>query len=616
MSLLRLFTRWKSLRGSAAASNNNPTIQPGRTLFRARSNNPTEDASDAPFMISARICCMLHGMLVTIHILLAICYIFHWEHRVTLPFTPANDDFWSVVLSASLQAFYTIYTAILLFLTQRLSMSTTLVRRVKLTAIHDINGAWLGLGSALSSLWQQIDIPASWWTTSAVAAYFACISVLHVTSSTLLQFQTFNTTTTTSVPTALGWPDDISGLWTANWGAITASLPVVKQLPGLVSAGLSNATIYDTPQIIPTVGNATVNAITITSRCGLIPNVTINQDSTYTYDNLVFHATTPPWSDQIQVLSTAVMGNQSQAIYPPEVALMVSTLLEVDASIQQELSLPITWEYINSSATAQVVVDMQTNGLQNFVPTSLPSTQWETYEWSVYNGSSWQSQLGNALATPVESMYEFFGTGVPGTVSEPSIADEYIMSLVGLNLSAQYSQWMSGAPPVSTFVLSPDKVEGAVAQAVAQLIWIAGRIGTSNGGIDTGNGTANAIQEITALRLNVNLLPLLFAAFASVIMLGLALHVTRAFDASHDSQAVVPGADVLQLLWLGHHSTPVREVLEDVEYPTDADLRHAGMRDVCFAKKICEEGIQLSVMNSPDIFGMSSTIHTLHCSCS
>jgi hypothetical protein len=33
----------------------------------------------------------------------------------------------------------------------------------------------------------------------------------------------------------------------------------------------------------------------------------------------------------------------------PEVALMVSTLLELDASVQQEVSLPITWKYINSS---------------------------------------------------------------------------------------------------------------------------------------------------------------------------------------------------------------------------------------------------------------------------
>jgi hypothetical protein len=127
-----------------------------------------------------------------------------------------------------------------------------------------------------------------------VAAYFVCISVLHVTSSTLLQFQTFNTTMTTSAPTALGWPDDISGLSRANWGTITASLPVVKQLPGLVSAGLSNATIYDTLQVSPAVGNATVNATTITSRCGLIPNMTISEDSTYIGGNLELQGATPP----------------------------------------------------------------------------------------------------------------------------------------------------------------------------------------------------------------------------------------------------------------------------------------------------------------------------------
>jgi hypothetical protein len=119
--------------------------------------------------------------------------------------------------------------------------------------------------------------------------------MLHVTSSTLLQFQTFNTTMTRSVPTALGWPDDISGLWGVNWGAIAASFPVVNQLPGFVAAGLSNATIYDTPQVSPTVGNATVNATTITSRCGLIPNMTISEDlADIVGGNLNFGGATPP----------------------------------------------------------------------------------------------------------------------------------------------------------------------------------------------------------------------------------------------------------------------------------------------------------------------------------
>ncbi|KAG2344926.1 hypothetical protein BDR05DRAFT_989091 [Suillus weaverae] len=174
-----------------------PILQSPGTWFASwmtRSKNPSENESES---FSACTCYVLHGMLVMIHIVFVMSYIFHWEHRVTLPFTPMNTDFWPVVLSASLQAFYTLYTAVLVFLTQRLAISRALIRRLKLTAIHDISGAWAGIGSALSSVWKQADIPASLWATTAVTAYLVCISVLHVTSSTLLQFQTFNSSMTT-----------------------------------------------------------------------------------------------------------------------------------------------------------------------------------------------------------------------------------------------------------------------------------------------------------------------------------------------------------------------------------------------------------------------------------
>jgi len=127
----------------------------------------------------------------------------------------------------------------------------------------------------------------------------------------------------------------------------------------------------------------------------------------------------------------------------------------------------------------------------------------------------------------------------------------------------------------------------------------AGRIGSSNGGVDPGTGRADAIQEIIALRLNVNFLPLLFAASASVIMLGLALYMTRAFGTSHN-HAAIPCTGALQLLWLGHHSALVHEVLHDVEHPTDANLRRACMIDVCFSKTISSEEDQLSMESSID----------------
>jgi hypothetical protein len=66
-------------------------------------------------------------------------------------------------------------------------------------------------------------------------------------------------------------------------------------------------------------------------------------------------------------------------------------------------------------------------------------------------------------------------------------------------------------------------------------------------------------------------------------MLGLALHTTGAFNASHNSQALIPNIGALELLWLGYHSAPVYEALQNVEHPTEASLRRAGMIDVCFA---------------------------------
>ncbi|KAG1777949.1 hypothetical protein EV702DRAFT_203535 [Suillus placidus] len=591
-----------------------------RTWFvswKARWNNLSKKTCDGLF--SARACYIMHAVLVIIHILLLIFCVHHWEHRITLAFTAKNDGLWPAVLSASLQAFYTIYTAVLLFLTQRLAISRMFACRLKLTAIHDISGAWGGLGSALSSVWQQTDIPASWWMTSVVTAYLVSITVLHVTSSTLLQFQTFNASTATSVPTTLVWLDDSSYSSSTNLGLITPSLPIVNQLTGLVSAGLSNTTLYDTLKTNTIAGNATVNATTVTSRCGLIPNVTYFANTSTANVPVgpngffVLNASNI-WADQIHVVPWMEYEDPYSKVRELNgVYLMVSTLLEIEPSVQDQVAINMTWPYayyqtddpnptiINytisvyiiqcslSANTTDGVVDMQTNSLLSPTSISQPSTQWEMNQFG-WSNTSWQALIGSALATP-DSSSGFIFDGLPEQIIEPSVADEYIMSLVGLNLTDEYLQYLyDAAPPVAGFTLRPDELELAVAKAAAQLIWIAGQLGTSNGGMQSGNGTAYVSEVFIALRLNINLLPLAFAASASVIMLGLALHMTRSFDASHDSRASIQNIGVLQLMWLGHRSASVNEVLEDVQHPTEANLRRAGMIDVCLTKIISDEG--------------------------
>ncbi|KAG2738518.1 hypothetical protein P692DRAFT_201798383 [Suillus brevipes Sb2] len=281
------------------------------------------------------------------HIALIISYINHWEHHVTLPFTPMNNNFWPVVLSASLQAFYTLYTAILVFLTQQLAMSSALIRRLKLTTIHDVSSAWAGLGSALSSVWKQTSIPASLWATTAVTTYLVCISVLHITSSTLLQFQTFNSSMPTNVSTTLGWVD-VTNVF--NPVPITALLPAISQFSGLISAGLSGNTVYDTLQTSSVIGHATVNATTITSNCGLIPNVTYVQNTTtamFPFGNgsTVSMSASPPWTDQIQMLQPSLIATNDDRILP-SVLLMVSTLLDIEPSVRKEVAVPMILESI------------------------------------------------------------------------------------------------------------------------------------------------------------------------------------------------------------------------------------------------------------------------------
>ncbi|KAG1849961.1 hypothetical protein F4604DRAFT_1959430 [Suillus subluteus] len=611
----------------SATNDNDPAVQSPRTSFVSWKSHLKKFSGDAlDGSSSASICYMLHAILVMIHVVLVIFYIFHWEHRVTLSFTQMNNDFWPVVLSVSLQAFYTIYTAVLLFLTQRLVMSRTLVRRRKLTAIHDILGSWMGLGSALNSLWQQIDISISWWMTFAVTVYLASMSVLHVTSSTLLRLQPFNTSISTAVPTTLAWPYNLSnsapGGDPVNWPPIAASLPIFNKLPGVVSTGLSNTTVYDTPLTNAIVGNVTVNTTTITSRCGLIPNISYNLNYSYlpeqTKDGIFFPSVMGnfsiggggffsflegfPWSDQIQVITpTVTFLNGSldlDFVNETGVVLMVSTLLDIDSSVQETFAVSMPWNVMNflgileiyfiqcslSTVSAEAVLDMQTNSLYNPVSAPQSSEQWEVNQWI---SNDWQSVISYALSATGSSGYEFLDTSVGG--SNPSIADEYIMSLVGLNLATEYSRLLQGDLPIPTFVLSPDQLEAAIARVAAQLIWIAGKIGLSNGGLQPGNGMAYVDEEIIALRLNIDILPLSFAISASAIMMALALSMTRACSVSSNSQAAIQSTGALQLLWLGHHSVSVNEIMEDVEHPTEANLRRAGMIEVCFTKTISDQ---------------------------
>ncbi|KAF8547518.1 hypothetical protein OG21DRAFT_909496 [Imleria badia] len=109
--------------------------------------------------------------------------------------------------------------------------------------------------------------------TFCITIYFGCISILHISSSALMDFQTLNSTVVNQVPSTLAWPDSSVTLQDLNWTTIIPLVSVINSLSDLSTNGLFSNTVYDTPSVTPESLYATVNATTIDAQCGLLPNL-------------------------------------------------------------------------------------------------------------------------------------------------------------------------------------------------------------------------------------------------------------------------------------------------------------------------------------------------------
>lgn len=89
-----------------------------------------------------------------------------------------------------------------------------------------------------------------------------------------MEFQPYNATSITAVPSNTTWPGPSVNLTTLNTAAVAQLVPLMSSLTGLSTDGLINSTLYDTFSKTPQMVNATVNADTVRANCGLLPNLT------------------------------------------------------------------------------------------------------------------------------------------------------------------------------------------------------------------------------------------------------------------------------------------------------------------------------------------------------
>ncbi|KAH7925781.1 hypothetical protein BV22DRAFT_407129 [Leucogyrophana mollusca] len=577
-----------------------------------------------------RSCYYLHGVLIALHLCLVAVAIRHLEHSVVMAVTP-NTNTLTGVLSVSLQAFYTLYSALLIYTTQRVSFSRTLFQRQSVAAIHDTTGAWVGLGAAFDSLWQQTKIITSPLKILAVTTYLLCITTLHISSSSVLQLQNFNSTVSASVTTVVGWPDPSVDMSKFDWPTVTSIVPSIGQLAGLTSAGLFNATVYDILGANTGIGNVTVNATTIKTSCALL--VDMAYDAHNSPNLLRFQCRgkkcamvlpPTPWKDQVIYYTTSSGGNVLQ--------FLVTTAVDENTAVLDGAAIPLTWTYypagppppgrggippgVNNSAETALTTYVMSCNISTVRTNAIVdvSSNNVTFEFGGAHFSSQRptssvsaaSLFGFDERTPFSSVFSKSPVTDSSTICSAaelnrvsnlasgvvngkcgyttSTSNIYLMQLLGMNSTQIHPGepfYKSDTTP--SYTLSVERMEGALSQIIAEAIWTAGQLGTAGGGFDRSTGSADITQLVIEMRLNINWIPLTFALSASIILFALAIQMTYMGSKSPHKDNTIQNTGILELVWLASRLPELRDRIGKVDCPSVDNLRAAGMFDVLLA---------------------------------
>ncbi|KAF8180983.1 hypothetical protein K438DRAFT_1768163 [Mycena galopus ATCC 62051] len=492
----------------------------------------------------------LHSALVAIHVALLVVWSRGLENLVV--FAVGNEPFVSRGIKVVSTTFGTIYSALLVFVTQKLVLRRNFCRSQTLTATHDSVRAWTGLGSALVCVWQQKAITASISGVLSAFVYLANILVLHVTFPGLLAVDSVFLNSSVSVTTQ-GLPVlNLSGYDLSNQSDRLNLLNTAQQygqsslgsFPFLSmedTEGLYGGTLYDAwSNNTAAIGLASVNATGFNVSCGYlsITPVASGSDCPCVYLGGIKYslaATTPNVIAPLLQFPDFEFGVAPRIFYS---------------------SIPI----LDSNNQTGPWVNPFSGGFDDFFNTSFANPQglfniWET----------WYSAM--PLAVP------------PPELSEVTNTPIYVVDLAllqGLNLF-----------PFNTSLKSTiylHELENELANIVASIFWTLGHVPPSPG-YDPSNLTTtspalnvsllagNAMVEETILQGRLNIIG---GLLASIVLMSLSLHFVS-FPKATSSDVQPEGANMLHSIWLYRNHHELRARLTHVMYPTDFNLREAGM---------------------------------------
>ncbi|KAF8440849.1 hypothetical protein L210DRAFT_3538526 [Boletus edulis BED1] len=232
-----------------------------------------------------------------------------------------------------------------------------------------------------------------------------------------------------------------------------------------------------------------------------------------------------------------------------------------------------------SAQTVPVTLNLQENQPVSTTGRTAPSSSnWST--WSPRDATDFNVGMATALRSIQTDVTDKISVVLPnGLRFAYTRFDAYMMNLLGINATSSVAATTGSRPSANPSVkLTPSQLEDAVAQTTAKLLWLSGQLGESVGGFERTVGGSRATRDALQWRLNLNIIPIVFASVASFTALILVPLIVGKKSKEHSP--LITGTSVLECLWLEAQSEALHSRMKAIEEPRSDSLRAGGMFDV------------------------------------
>ncbi|KAJ6556971.1 hypothetical protein DFH09DRAFT_1365415 [Mycena vulgaris] len=577
-------------------------INSAPTLLRKSRAAPNKSAMNSSKSLR-HLSWILHSALVVMHLTLIAIWAKRLENRVVFGLQHQNTV--SFLLTAITQTLGTIYLAVLVLVTQKLSLRRSLITNQPLTVTHDSTAAWAGIGSAVLYIWHQKAVRASVAGVLSVFLYLGGILVLHITTPALFSLETFNSTSFSIVRTKGRPTIDLSGynITTVQdinnlpeyasfslTDYVTESLEYLPFVDGSTHIGLEGMTLYDVPETNTGIGNITVAATGFNISCGFLEDVQAKLNADNNSWSLQSGGGDVGQVDSIELPGAISMASRRGMFFSitPIIDSSNNTggFVQLSPPMIPRISSIQLFQCSLSLVEQTAIVDAQSKNVVALHPeltkthsTWLPASLEEPVETT-----------GNTLIDEWGYWYSLAPASfVPRTPSGPTFlsnAELYLM----LNLQ----------PANESHVMTLHDLDNVLSVLTATIVWTLGYVPPKHQlnitELFLGNWfndphvkvespislppgkEATTTEQFTAIRLDLSAIALSIGLIASIALMLLSLqHLLHPGDEKAEQDVPIDGTGLLHAIWLYRNHPELEVLLEQVERPTDDNLRDAGI---------------------------------------